>query len=105
VAPAEDGVSALDGTRILHLFANYKWTGPADPAIRAAARLRELGVDVTFAQAGFTHPGAEHRMSEELWRWRLPVVAGLQLRKHFHAPSLLVAGALRKASESRPRRR
>ena len=25
--------------RILHLFANYKWTGPADPAIRAAARL------------------------------------------------------------------
>ena len=32
--------------RILHLFANYKWTGPADPAIRAAARLRDLGLDV-----------------------------------------------------------
>ena len=75
--------------RVLHLFANYKWTGPADPAIRAAARLRSLGVDVTFAQASFVHPGGEHRVSEELWRWRLPVVTGLELRKHFHAPSLL----------------
>jgi glycosyltransferase involved in cell wall biosynthesis len=75
--------------RVLHLFANYKWTGPADPAIRSAARLRGLGVDVVFAQAGFVHEGGEHRMSEELWRWRMPVVTGLQLRKHFHLPSLM----------------
>jgi len=79
-------VSAL---RALHLFANYKWTGPADPAIRAAARLRALGLDVSFAQAGFVHPGGEHRIAEELRRWQLPVVTGLQLRKHFHVPSLL----------------
>ena len=75
--------------RILHLFANYKWTGPADPAIRAAARLRQLGLDVAFAQGTFVHRGGEHRVSEELWRWRLPVVSGLELRKHFHLPSLL----------------
>jgi len=75
--------------RILHLFANYKWTGPADPAIRAAARLRALGLDVTFAQAGFVHRGGEHHVAEQLWRWRLPVVTGLELRKHFHVPSLL----------------
>lgn len=75
--------------RILHLFANHKWTGPADPAIRAAARLRSLGLDVTFAQADFVHRGGDHRISEELWRWRLPVLAGLELRKHFHVPSLL----------------
>ncbi|MBZ0154455.1 MAG: glycosyltransferase, partial [Planctomycetes bacterium] len=75
--------------RILHLFANYKWTGPADPAIRAAARLRGLGLDVRFAIAAFVHRGGEHRVAEELWRWRLPVVAGLELRKHFHVPSLL----------------
>ncbi|MBL8729599.1 MAG: glycosyltransferase family 4 protein [Planctomycetes bacterium] len=74
---------------MLHLFANYKWTGPADPAIRAAARLRALGLDVTFAQAGYVHRGGEHRVAEELWRWRLPVVTGLELRKHFHVPSLL----------------
>ncbi|MBX3462307.1 MAG: glycosyltransferase family 4 protein [Planctomycetes bacterium] len=74
--------------RVLHLFANHKWTGPADPAIRAAARLRALGLDVVFAQAGFVHRGGDHRVAEELWRWRLPVVAGLELRKHFHVASL-----------------
>jgi glycosyltransferase involved in cell wall biosynthesis len=75
--------------RILHLFANYKWTGPADPAIRAAARLRALGLDVVFAQGSFVHPGGEHRVAEELWRVGLPVVAGLELRKHFQLASLL----------------
>jgi len=75
--------------RILHLFANYKWTGPADPAIRSAARLRMLGLDVRFAQGSFMHPGGEHRVAEELWRWRLPVVTGMDLRKHFHVPSML----------------
>ena len=39
--------------RVLHLFANYKWTGPADPAIRTAARLRALGHDVVFAQGWY----------------------------------------------------
>lgn len=75
--------------RILHLFANYKWTGPADPAIRAAVRLRGLGLDVRFAQGSFMHHGGEHRVAEELWRCRMPVVTGLELRKHFHVPSLL----------------
>lgn len=79
----------MSSLRVLHLFANYKWTGPADPAIRAAARLRARGLDVRFAQAGFVHPGGEHRVAEELSRWGLPAVKGLQLRKHFHAPSLL----------------
>ncbi|MEO6595074.1 MAG: glycosyltransferase family 4 protein [Planctomycetota bacterium] len=78
----------IGGSRILHLFANYKWTGPADPAIRAASRLRANGLDVAFAQAGFVHRGGEHRVAEELWRWRVPVVAGLELRKHFHVTSL-----------------
>jgi glycosyltransferase involved in cell wall biosynthesis len=79
----------LADARILHLFANYKWTGPADPAIRAAARLRGLGLDVVFAQGSFVHPGGEHRVAEELARLGLPVVVGLELRKHFHVPSLL----------------
>ena len=43
----------MTAPRVLHLFANYKWTGPADPAIRAAARLRGLGLDVSFTQAEF----------------------------------------------------
>lgn len=75
--------------RILHLFANYKWTGPADPAIRAAARLRALGLDVVFAQGVVTHRGGEHRIAEELARAGVPVVAGLELRKHFRLGSLV----------------
>ena len=54
-------MTSVDEVRIRHLFANYEWTGPADPAIRSAARLRALGLDVVFAQAGFVHPGGEHR--------------------------------------------
>lgn len=82
-------MTGLDDVRVLHLFANYKWTGPADPAIRAAARLRARGVDVAFALAGYVHRGGEHHMAEQLSAWNVPVIAGLALRKHFHVPSLL----------------
>lgn len=82
-------MSALGGARVLHLFANYKWTGPADPAIRAAARLRDLGVDVTFTKAGFVHPGNPHHIEEQLRRWQLPMLEGLELRKHFRVGALL----------------
>lgn len=75
--------------RILHLFANYKWTGPADPAIRAAARLRALGLDVVFAQGVVTHRGGEHRIAQELARAGVPAVVGLALHKHFHLGALL----------------
>lgn len=74
--------------RILHLFANYKWTGPADPAIRCAASLRQIGCDVVFARAEWTLPDAEHRMAIELRNARMPVVAGLELRKHFRVGAL-----------------
>lgn len=83
VRPA-GGTSSRRALRVLHLFANYKWTGPADPAIRCAVWQRRLGAVVRFAQAGFTHPGAEHRMARELSLAGLPVVTGLDLRKHFH---------------------
>lgn len=79
----------LADLRILHLFANYKWTGPADPAIQTAAHLRRLGLDVVFARAGWTLPGAEHRMEKELARAHLPLIGGLELPKHFRALLLL----------------
>lgn len=75
--------------RALHLFTNFKWTGPADPAIRCAARLRDAGVDVRFAQADWVSRGGEHRMAQELWNARLPVWSGLELRKHFQPASVL----------------
>ncbi|MEZ5965588.1 MAG: glycosyltransferase family 4 protein [Planctomycetota bacterium] len=82
-------VAALADVRILHLFANFKWTGPADPAIRTAVHLRRLGLDVVFARATWTLPGAEHRMEKELAKACLPLIGGLDLPKHFRALSLL----------------
>ena len=35
--------------RVLHLFANWKWTGPAEPALNLAAALRGRKHDVHFA--------------------------------------------------------
>lgn len=89
--------------RVLHLFANYKWTGPADPAIRGAVWQRRLGADVRFALAQWTLPGAEHRMAKELWNARLPVVTGLELRKHFRIVTTL--GDTRRLAERLRRER
>jgi glycosyltransferase involved in cell wall biosynthesis len=74
--------------RVLHLYASYKWTGPADPAIRCAAALREAGVDVVFAQAEWQPPESEHRLAMELARKQVPVMGGLRLRRHFHPWSI-----------------
>ncbi len=35
--------------RILHLFADWKWTGPAEPTVNLCLALRARGHDVTFA--------------------------------------------------------
>lgn len=37
--------------RVLHLFSNSKWTGPAEPALNLCLALRRLGVDADFACA------------------------------------------------------
>ena len=66
--------------RVLHLFSNYKFTGPADPALVLARALQSAGIDVTFA-AGRTPAG--DRGVLELARERgLPVRDGLHLQKH-----------------------
>ncbi len=68
--------------KVLHLFSNYKFTGPADPALVLASALKEIGVDVTFA-AGRTPAGDRGVM--ELARERgLPLFEGLRLSKHGH---------------------
>lgn len=37
--------------RVLHLFSNSKWTGPAEPALRLCLALRDKGVNLDFACA------------------------------------------------------
>ena len=75
--------------RVLHLYSNHKWTGPADLALLSAAGLRQRGVEVEWAIAGFVHEGMPHAMRARAVELGLPLVEGLELRRHFHLPAML----------------
>jgi glycosyltransferase involved in cell wall biosynthesis len=79
--------------RVLHLYANYKWTGPADLALQVvqgqASLSAERGIEAALAIAAWKHEGAEHAIAARAQALDLPLVHGLHLRKHFHPPSLL----------------
>ena len=69
--------------RVLHLFSNCKWTGPAEPALNLCVALRRLGVDADFACA----PDAGESINKivETARDRgIEPVLGLHLSKHRH---------------------
>ena len=68
--------------KALHLLSNWRWTGPAEPAVNLCSALRKCGVETSFACG--TEPSdrdnAIRRRAEEL---ELPIYHGLRLRKHF----------------------
>ena len=35
--------------KVLHLFSDWKWTGPAEPTVSLCAALTDAGIDVTMA--------------------------------------------------------
>jgi glycosyltransferase involved in cell wall biosynthesis len=70
--------------KVLHLFSNSKWTGPAEPALRLCLALRDLGVDVDFACA----PGSGHsinKIAETARDAGLEPILDLHLSKHRNA--------------------
>ncbi len=69
--------------RILHAFSNWKWTGPAEPAVRLAAMLA-LRHSVDFACGRCPYPDLENRVRVEAERHGLEVLSGLRLQKHLH---------------------
>lgn len=67
--------------RILHLFANWKWTGPAEPALNLAAMLKQRGHDVRFACG--RGPGLlPNDVAEEAHRRGFDPIRDLRLGKH-----------------------
>ena len=69
--------------KVLHLFSNSKWTGPAEPVVNTCRALRSLGVDVTFAcspKAGSGFNKVRH-MAE---LYKIPVLTFMYLSKHRH---------------------
>jgi glycosyltransferase involved in cell wall biosynthesis len=45
----DPGLDEGKAMKILHLFSNWKWTGPADPVLSLCRELEKRGHDVTFA--------------------------------------------------------
>jgi glycosyltransferase involved in cell wall biosynthesis len=69
--------------RILHLFANWKWTGPAEPALNLAWALRDRGHDVHFACGREVSPMPNFVANEARSRKFDPILS-LRLGKHRH---------------------
>lgn len=67
--------------KVLHLYANWKWTGPAEPAVNLAAALRERGLQVEFA-AGRAVSGLENEIEGALASLDVQPTPGLRLGKH-----------------------
>lgn len=69
--------------RVLHLFSNCKWTGPAEPALNLCRALRDEGVETEFACA--PDAGKSINMVVESARARgIEPVLDFHLRKHRH---------------------
>ncbi|RZB36714.1 MAG: hypothetical protein SRB2_01793 [Desulfobacteraceae bacterium Eth-SRB2] len=66
--------------KILHIFANYKWTGPADAALSLARALREKH-NVTFMCGGAPR-GQQNQVKEKAHEFGVPVIVNNALRKH-----------------------
>ena len=69
--------------RVLHLFSNCKWTGPAEPALNLCRALRDAGVETEFACA--PDAGKSINMVVESARARgVEPILDFHLRKHRH---------------------
>ena len=76
--------------RIVHLYANWKWTGPAEPAVNLAASLARLGHEVTFLP-GRSIRGLDNQIAAHARERGLSVEEGLTLDKHFRPIANLTA--------------
>lgn len=67
--------------KILHLFSNAKFTGPAEPALTLCAELRNLGVDADFACPP-TAPGSPYTLLDTAREWGIEPIRAFTLSKH-----------------------
>ena len=69
--------------RVLHLFSNAKWKGPAEPALNLCVALRDRGVDTEFACA--PNAGKSINKVVETARDRgIEPILKFELKKHRH---------------------
>ncbi len=66
--------------KILHTFSNWKWTGPAEPALNLA--WHQLGDNEVLFASGRPPDGEESRIVPHAERRAVPCMDGLELTKH-----------------------
>ena len=67
---------------VLHLFSNFKWTGPAEPALDLAVLQQSLGVPVTFRSSAYTKDSPHNFVRDKGRERGLEPVLDLELSKH-----------------------
>ena len=68
--------------KLLHLFSNHKPTGPAEPALRLAAWLRNRGHEVLFAHASPPARDGDY-LDVKAAEYALAATTQFRLHKHF----------------------
>ena len=71
--------------KILHLFSNWKWTGPAEHALNTAIALSKTGHSVTFACAA-PPSGAPESIVATAQQAGITPLTCFSLNKHFNIP-------------------
>jgi len=69
--------------RVLHLFSNWKWTGPAEHALITAKHLFQKSYNLTFA-CGKPPQAVEDSLQKRVQESGIPMDASLYLNKHFN---------------------
>jgi len=69
--------------KILHLFSNWKWTGPAEPAVNLC-RMLSGNHDTTFIPGGHPRSFKDNEVAAHAIEHGIEPVPGFHLEKHFH---------------------
>ena len=70
--------------KVLHLFSNSKWTGPAEPVVNLCYALRQRGIDVTLACARGLVRGPGSPVAERAREKGIKTVTDFRLGKHMN---------------------
>ncbi len=71
--------------KILHVFSNHRWTGPAEPALTLIKNLRELGWDIDFICSVKGVPKNKYnRVYETALQENIPTLSSFYMSKHKH---------------------
>ena len=69
--------------RVLHLFSDWKWTGPAEPTLSLCEHLTDLGIDVTLAYRKTPEEFKERTVEKEIKKRNIKSYDGFRLNRYF----------------------